>query len=178
MRHPDRPRRADRDALSVGVAWDETEWGQTDGIGPLGIRVAVFEVDGHRTAYVLIDGNNMEPGLKGALLSAIDADAAEIMTTDTHVVNTVDAANQVGDAIEGDQLVEVVTGLVDDAVDDLDPVEAGMATERAEVTVFGTDRTESLAATANAMVSMGGALLLVTVGAAMALSLLVFVFTG
>jgi putative membrane protein len=174
----DRLGAADRDALSVGVAWDETEWTPTDGIGPLGIRVAVFEVDGHRTAYVLIDGNNMESGLRAQLVSAIDADDAEIMTTDTHVVNTVEAANQVGGAIEDDRLVEVVTGLVDDAVADLEPVEAGMATERAEVTVFGTDRTESLAATANAMVSMGGALLLVTVGAAMAVSLLVFVLTG
>ncbi|MFT4911422.1 MAG: putative membrane protein [Natronomonas sp.] len=68
--------------------------------------------------------------------------------------------------------------MVEEATADLEPVAAGMATERAEVTVFGNDRTESLAATANAMVGMGGALLAAIVGAATAVSLLVFVLTG
>jgi len=168
---------ADRGALSVGVARDETEWTPADGIGPLGIRAAVFEVSGHRTAYVVIDGNNMEPGLRERLLAAIDADDAEVMTTDTHVVNTVEATNQVGAAIDPDRLVDAVRALVDEAIADVDPVEAGMATERAEVTVFGDDRTESLAATANAMIGMGGVLLAAIVGAATAVSLLVFVLT-
>jgi putative membrane protein len=168
---------ADRGALSVGVARDGTEWTPADGIGPLGIRAAVFEVCGHRTAYVVIDGNNMEPGLRERLLAAIDADDAEVMTTDTHVVNTVEATNQVGAAIDPDRLVDAVRALVDEAIADVDPVEAGMATERAEVTVFGDDRTESLAATANAMIGMGGVLLAAIVGAATAVSLLVFVLT-
>jgi putative membrane protein len=33
-----------------------------------------------------------------------------------------------------------------------------MASEKTEVTVFGNDRTETLASHANAMISMGGAL--------------------
>ena len=53
-----------------------------------------------------------------------------------------------------------------------------MAAAEAEVTVFGNDRTETLASTANAMVQMGGALLLFVVGAAMAVSLLVFLVAG
>ena len=169
---------ADRDELSVGVAHDDTEWGREDGIGPLGVRAAVFEVSDHRTAYVVIDGNNMDPGLRGRLRSAIDADDAEVMTTDTHVVTTVEATNQVGAAIDHDRLAEAVSRVVEAATADLEAVEAGMATERAEVTVFGNDRTESLAATANAMVGMGGALLAAIVGAATAVSLLVFVLTG
>jgi putative membrane protein len=169
---------APQKALSVGIAHDGTEWDAADGIGPLGIRVAVFEVGGQRTAYVLIDGNNMEPGLRERLIDAIGTDNAEIMTTDTHIVNTVEAANQVGGAIEGDRLVSSVETLVGEAIADLDPVEAGIETTRAEVTVFGNDRTESLAATANAMVGMGGALLAAIVGTATAVSLLVFVLTG
>ena len=169
---------AERGELAVGVASDETEWGREDGIGPLGIRAAVFEVSGRRTAYVVIDGNNMDPGLRARLLAAIDADDAEVMTTDTHVVTTVDATNQVGAAIDHERLAAAVSRLVEAATDDLEPVEAGMATERAEVTVFGNDRTESLAATANAMVGMGGVLLAAIVGAATAVSLLAFVLTG
>ncbi len=169
---------AERAPLSVGVAAAETDWTPEDGIGPLGIRVAVFEVDGKRTVYVLVDGNNMDRGLRERITGALDADEAEVMTTDTHVVNTVSAANQVGDAIDTDRFVELIVELQTEAEADIEPVEAGLASERAEVTVFGNDRTESLAATANAMVQIGGALLLIVVVAAMAVSVLIFVFAG
>jgi putative membrane protein len=165
---------APRDDLALGVAWDRTDWGPIEGIGPLGIRVAVVEVADQRTAYVLVDGNNMEPGLRERLLDALDVDDAEVMTTDTHIVNTVKATNQVGAAIDHDELVSLVARLTDEAVADLEPVEAGMATERAEVTVFGNDRTETLASHANAMISMGGALAAVFLLAVFAVSLLIF----
>jgi len=169
---------ADRRPLRVGVAHDPTDWGPEDGIGPLGVRVAVFEAGNHRTAYVLVDGNNMKPGLREEVLAAVDADAAEVMTTDTHVVNTMEAANQVGGEIEVEELAAVVEDLVAEAEADLEPAEVGMAVEHAEVTVFGNDRTETLASTANAMIQMGGVLLLVVIGGAMATSLLILLLTG
>ncbi|MEF8841931.1 MAG: DUF2070 family protein [Haloarculaceae archaeon] len=165
-------------ALGLGVAWDPTDWDPIDGIGPLGVRVAVAEVDGQRTAYVLVDGNNMEPGVRETLLDALeDVDLAEVMTTDTHIVNTVEATNQVGGAIDVDELVKVLRRLVDEAIADLEPVEAGMATEHAEVTVFGNDRTETLASHANAMISMGGALAGAFILAVTAVSAIVFFLT-
>jgi len=165
-------------ALELGVAWDATDWGPIDGIGPLGVRVAVTEVGDQRTAYVLVDGNNMEPGVREAFIDALDAvDLAEVMTTDTHVVNTVEATNQVGGAIDVDELVGVVRRLVDEAIADLEPVEAGMATEHAQVTVFGNDRTETLASHANAMISMGGALAGAIILAVTAVSVLLFFLT-
>jgi putative membrane protein len=176
---------AEQAPVRLGVAWDETKWGPLDGIGPLGVRVAILEVGDHRTAYVLVDGNNMEPGLRDHIVerltaheSALPADEAEVMTTDTHVVNQVEASNQVGEAIDEDELVAVVERLVADAADDLEPVEAGMASERAEVTVFGNDRTETLASHANAVISMGAALAAAVVLAAMAISLLIFFLAG
>jgi putative membrane protein len=169
---------AEKTPLSVGIASDDTDWTIEDGIGPLGVRVAVFEADGRRTVYVLVDGNNMDRGVREAVVDAIDAEEAEVMTTDTHVVNTVAATNQVGSAIETERFVELVTELVGKAERDLEPVEAGLATERAEVAVFGTDRTEALAATANTMIQIGGALLLIVVVAAVAVSLLIFLFAG
>jgi len=166
---------ADTGDLSLGTAWDPTPWEPRDGVGPLGIRVAVFEVDGQRTAYVLIDGNNMEPGLRDRIVAAIDdVDVAEVMTSDTHVVNTVDAENQVGQNLPDDDLIALVTDLVGEAVADLEPVEAGMATETAEVTIFGNDRTETLASHANVMVSMGGALALAVIVAVLSMSVLIF----
>jgi putative membrane protein len=169
--------RAPREPLSLGVAWDETPWTPAEGIGPLGVRVAVFAAGEETTAYVLIDGNNMEPGLREAIVGRLDAvDTAEVMTSDTHVVNTLESTNQVGDAIAHDDLIERIETLVEQALDDCEPVETGMATERARVTVFGNDRTETLASHANAMVTMGGALAGAVVLALFAISVLVFFF--
>ncbi|WP_247007472.1 DUF2070 family protein [Halorientalis litorea] len=169
---------AKRGRPHLGVAWDETPWEPTEGIGPLGVRVAVLEVADQRTAYVLVDGNNMEPGLREKIVANLDGvDEVEVMTTDTHIVNTVEADNQVGAAIPDDELVALVADLTDRAVSDLEPVEAGMASERAEVTVFGNDRTETLASHANAMISMGGALAAVFILGVFAVSALAFFLT-
>ncbi|CCQ34262.1 putative membrane protein [Halorhabdus tiamatea SARL4B] len=169
---------ADQGTLRLGTAHEETPWEPEDGIGPLGVRVAVVEVEGETTAYVLIDGNNMEPGLREEIVAAIDqVDLLEVMTSDTHVVNTVEAENQVGDQIPGAELIDVIDGLVEDALADLEPVEAGMASEQAEVTVFGTDRTETLASTANAVVSLGAPLAGIFTLAVVAISLLLFLLT-
>lgn len=168
---------APRAQLECGVAWEETPWTPTEGIGPLGIRVAVFSVGGETTAYVLVDGNNMEPGLRGKITERLPTDMAEVMTTDTHVVNTVDSTNQVGGAIDHDELIAHIEALVEEARADCEPVEAGMATERARVTVFGNDRTETLASHANAMVTMGGTLAAALILALMAVSVLIFFLT-
>jgi putative membrane protein len=169
---------AERHPLSLGVAWDPTPWNPLKGIGPLGIRVSVLAVDGQRTAYILIDGNNMEPGLRDYIVDSLPAvDQAEILTTDTHIVNTVKAENQVGAAINHDELLSLIKSLVDEAVEDIEPVEAGMASERTEVRVFGNDRTEALASHANAMLSMGGALAGAFILAITAVSVLIFFLT-
>jgi putative membrane protein len=169
---------ADSGDLRLGTAWDPTPWDPTEGIGPLGIRVAVTEVGESTTAYVLVDGNNMEPGLRDRILDALPdrIDDGEAMTTDTHIVNTVEADNQVGAALPEDELVALVRELTDEALADLEPVAGGMASERCEVTVFGNDRTETLASHANAVVSLGGALAAAVILAAMAVSVLIFLF--
>ncbi|WP_136687217.1 DUF2070 family protein [Halorhabdus amylolytica] len=169
---------AEQGPVRLGIAADETPWDPQEGIGPLGIRVAVVEVDGHSTAYVLIDGNNMEPGLRERIIDAVeDVDLLEVLTSDTHIVNTVEAENQVGGAIPEDDLVALIDDLVGDALDDLESVEAGMASEQAEVTVFGNDRTETLASTANAVVSMGAAMAGLFIAVVVAVSLLLFLLT-
>ena len=163
--------------LELGVAWERGPWEPRDGIGPLGVRVAVTDVDGERAAYVLVDGNNMEPGLREQIVESLPVDVAEVMTSDTHVVNTVEAENQVGDRIDEDELIDLVGDLVDRAIADLEPVESGMASEKAEVTVFGNDRTETLASQANATVQMGVALAATFIISVLTLTLLLFFLT-
>ncbi|MFB6162553.1 MAG: DUF2070 family protein [Halococcoides sp.] len=150
---------AERDSLALGVADGETPWDPHEGIGPLGIRVAVLDVDGQTTAYVLIDGNNMDPGLRDRIVEAIDGpDLIELMTSDTHTVNTVEAENQVGDPIETERLIDLIGDLVDEAMADREPVAAGIASDRVRVGVFGNDRTEALATMGTAVVPFGIAL--------------------
>jgi putative membrane protein len=174
----DRLSTAPESELSVGVGHVETQWEPEDGVGPLGVRVMVTEVEDQRTAYILVDGNNMEPGLRGEILDALDGiDNAEVLTTDTHIVNTVEAENQVGGEIAWDDLIETVVTATERAVADLEPAEVGMATEHAEVTVFGNDRTETLASHANAAVQMGGALAASVIVTSLALSALLFFVT-
>ena len=166
--------------LRMGVAHDETPWTPAEGIGPLGVRVAAVDAGDHTTVYVLVDGNNMAPGVRDGIIETVRSfpavDEAEALTTDTHVVNRVESTNQVGDNLPVENLNEVVEGLTEKALADREPVEAGMASERANVTVFGNDRTETLASHANAMVSMGGALGAAVAFAAVSLSVLVFLF--
>jgi putative membrane protein len=169
---------ADQHSLGLGVAWDPTEWTPREGIGPLGVRVAVAETADHLTAYVLVDGNNMDPGVRERVRDAVEGvDDVEVMTTDTHIVNTVESVNQVGAALDVAELAGLVAELVAEARADCEPVEAGMASERAAVTVFGNDRTETLASHANAMIAMGGALAAAVVFGTVAISVIVFLVT-
>ncbi|SFL00348.1 putative membrane protein [Halogranum rubrum] len=190
---------AERGPLSLGTAWDRTDWTPREGIGPLGIRVAVTEVAEQTTAYVLVDGNNMEPGLRDRIVTALTdetvtrpaeaqpvaadgarrqtVDVVEVMTTDTHIVNTVEADNQVGAALDQDELLDRISALVAEARADCEPVSAGMAVEEVTVTVFGNDRTETLASHANVAVSMGGAFAAAIILSAMVVSVLIFFLT-
>lgn len=164
--------------LELGVAWAPTPWTPDDGIGPLGVRVAVTRVAGVEAAYVLIDGNNMIPGLRADLLEAVrdvtGIDHVEVMTTDNHVVNRTRADNRVGERVDEAELARIVRSIATAARDDVEPVAVGGGTERATVTVFGNDRTETLATQANAALSLGAALAAAVTLFAMAVSVLLF----
>lgn len=143
-------RRASRGHLRVGVAADPTPYGVEDGIGPLGVRVLVTDVDGSTAAYVLVDGNNMVPGLREELRDAVrdaipDLDLVSVSTTDTHAVNQLRSTNYVGGALDGSELASLVAETASEAVADLEPVEAGTATQTATVTVIGEDPIDEIA---------------------------------
>jgi putative membrane protein len=169
----------DQCSFELGVAWDKTKWEIIEGMGPLGIRVAVIKMDSQETAYVQIDGNNMDPGLRDRIIEENElVDEMEIITTDTHIVNTIDAVNQIGQRIPHNELIEKIQELIKEAKEDCEPISAGMASRRTTVTVFGNDMTETLASHANAMISMGGALAAAMVIATISISILMFLFAA
>jgi putative membrane protein len=162
--------------LMLGVAYSPPICTRLEGMGDQGVRVAVVEALGQRTAYIVIDGNNMMQGLREELIGPLPVDEAEVMTTDTHVVNTLSGANYVGQHMDCAMLKDTVVKLVDQAIQDLEPVKSDMEIEIAEdVRVFGSHKIAKLASTANTMVAMGGALAGTIIVAALALTALVLI---
>jgi putative membrane protein len=111
--------------IRVGVAVKGGYSVGAHGIGPEGLRVLVVEAAGSRTAYILFDGNNLVRGLRAPLLDAVKdlVDAAEVMTTDNHVVHEVDGSiNVLGERYPLAALAADVRATVAAAIADLGPV--------------------------------------------------------
>jgi putative membrane protein len=128
---------------------------RVDGFGDQGIETLVVRSGGQTTAYILIDGNNVQEGVRERLLEKALAlvDDAEIMTTDSHVVNTISGKNPVGFRIPSEEIVPFVERSVNEAIGDLTPAEvAGQTVLCEKVKVFGSQRIVQLASTVNAMI--------------------------
>ena len=163
--------------IKLGIASRGPIFGRDEGMGDLGIQVALVEVAEQRTAYVLVDANNMVPNLREIIVSALKVDEAEVMTTDNHVVNSYGGINLLGFKADNGILLKAIIELVDEAQANLEPVRAGMNTQQASgVSVFGSQKTAQLASTVNAIMAMGGALGISVIIAAFAISLLLVIF--
>ena len=114
----------------------------------------VVDAGEQRTAYVLLDGNNMVEGAREFLLARCRevVDEAEVMTTDSHVVNTVTGKNPIGMRVPVTEIAPVIERAVRAAVADLAPARVAASTAWCEgVVVFGSTRITQLASTVNAM---------------------------
>jgi len=130
---------------------------------------------------VLFDGNNMEAGVREAirdfLLSRVDE--AEVMTTDSHVVNTVRGRNPVGLHVPVEEIIPWVEKALSEAFSDLSPAEAAGSTAWCEgIRIFGSHRITQMASTVNTMLIFipfisAGMLLLVFI-----LSVLAYILIG
>ena len=139
--------------IKVGVACENCD----ENVGEFGIRALVTEVCGERTAYILIDGNNMLAGLRERILERIRSSFgitnAEILTTDSHALNTATAFKFVG-ACDASAVESAVLKAVAYAISDIEPVEVGVATKFANVVVFGEHFTAKLLSVVNTIVEM------------------------
>ena len=142
--------------LAVGVSHVRVPFTREQGFGSLGVQALVTDAGGKRAAYVLVDGNNMAPGVRERLLEVVlgYVDEAEIMTTDTHTVNTISGKNPVGYVVPAEEIVPYVEQAIREAVADIAPARVGSATASCEgVVVFGSQRVSQLASTVNAMLA-------------------------
>ena len=129
-----------------------------EGIGESGLKIIVIEVDNQRTAYVLFDSNNMERGFRQEIMDAVsdlEIDEIEVMTTDTHTVNTLSRGyNPVGIA-KREELIEHVKISIKEAIEDLEKVEVGTGTEKIRnLNTFGPKNSTELISTISSVVAV------------------------
>jgi putative membrane protein len=126
-----------RSSFRVGAATVVLkEFTVQDGMGPGGISVIVTEVDGKKSAYVTIDGNNMVSGLREKILSALKElgiDDGEVLTTDTHsvcgMIRSARGYNLVGEAIDHLKLISYIKKATSRALDDMESADVSWRTE-------------------------------------------------
>lgn len=138
--------------LKAGYAHLPLPYTREEGIGDIGLQILVTETGGMTAAYILIDGNNMAQGVREYIRDEVCAlvDEAEIMTTDTHVVNTISGKNPVGLRISPDELVTHVLDGVEQALSDCsDAKAAGSSATCNGVFIFGSDSIAQLASIVN-----------------------------
>ena len=129
-----------------------------EGIGESGLKTMIIEVDSQRTAYVLFDSNNMERGFRQEIMDAVsdlEIDEIEVMTTDTHTVNTLSRGyNPVGIA-KREELIEHVKISIKEAIEDLEKVEVGTGTEKIRnLNTFGPKNSTELISTISSVVAV------------------------
>jgi putative membrane protein len=144
--------------LRVGVGSRRDVATPQEGIGSEGIQALVTEVAGRRTAFVLFDGNNMIPGLRDKIrerLANLLADV-EVLTTDNHSVNvTLGGFNPVGLGFDHGILVDATEQAVKDAITNLEPAEAGIASGHVDdLYVMGPESATRLTTSVNSTIAV------------------------
>ncbi|MFW9830279.1 MAG: DUF2070 family protein, partial [Candidatus Thorarchaeota archaeon] len=122
-----------RGTPSIGVAVRrETGFSEAEGMGTEGITVTVIELKGQKTAYVLIDGNNMIVGLREKIVQALVphiVEAAEIMTSDTHQTAAISSHNgysPIGEEIPHQKIIAIISELTNEAISSLEPAQVAI----------------------------------------------------
>ena len=123
-----------------------------DGMGAGGITAIVIQVENQKIAYVVIDGNNMAPGLREKILTRLSVwgfAASEVFTTDTHAVTASITGGQgyhpVGEAMDHELLIQYITQAAKKAEANLESCTAGCRTFIVpQVRVIGEERLKSI----------------------------------
>ncbi len=130
--------------MKLGIGIDKDPGFGEEEIGYSGIRTALIEVNGHITAYILVGGNNVFPGLREKVIEEvknIGIDNVELMTTDSHEVNNLSSGETpVGTTINHKEIIEKIKRTVEKAIKDKEPVQCGsVSIDIKDVNVLGKD---------------------------------------
>lgn len=133
------------------------------GIGAMGVKVTVVKVDKQKTAYVLIDGNNMIDGLRETIETALKHHVNEVVvaTTDNHDVNSLTSdLNPVGEKIDHAKLTEACKTATLAAINSMERVKVGtyMGVMR-DMEFLGPGKPEQILSASRAFISLSKVML-------------------
>jgi len=163
--------------LRIGAAHMAVPYSREEGFGDQGIQALAVSAGGQTTAYVLFDGNNIQEGVREVIRDRFIGvvDEIEVMTTDSHVVNTISGTNPVGLRIPVESLVPLVENALNDALADIAEADvAGSTVECEKIVIFGSQRIAQLASAINAMLSLIGPVSIALLLLAFLLSLIAY----
>jgi putative membrane protein len=123
-----------------------------DGLATGGITAIAVKVGAQKTAYIVIDGNNMVSGLREKIQTALTSagfQESEVFTTDTHAVSAVVVGprgyHPVGEAMNHAALINYITQAAQSAASKLEPSKAAAFSFTVpKVRVIGGDCIENL----------------------------------
>jgi putative membrane protein len=129
-----------------------TEFSLKAGMGAGGITVIIVQEEKQKTAYIIIDGNNMAPGLREKILDnlrGLGFDICEVYTTDTHAVTASVTGRQgyhpVGEVMDNTLLIQYIVEAAKKAEANLEVCRAGCRTFIVpHVRVIGEERLKSI----------------------------------
>ncbi|VVB66933.1 Uncharacterised protein [Candidatus Norongarragalina meridionalis] len=152
------PPQASQKPFKLGISSATLPFTREQGVGAMGLRVAVFEIGGKRGCYVLVDANNALPALRSRVLSLIKRhgfDYGDLMTTDSHSVNTLSGVtNPLGLRTDQTRLLAAIDAAIHRAAEDAEPCTASFAEQRVRLQVFGANRQSELITAINSTVSV------------------------
>jgi putative membrane protein len=128
------------------------EFNLKDGMGTGGITAIVVQVEKQKTAYVVIDGNNMISGLREKILAALTSvgfGESEVFTTDTHAVSAIVTGRRgyhpVGEVMSHEILTRYICEVAKKAEANLETSKAGcIHFVVPQVRVIGETRLQSM----------------------------------
>lgn len=145
--------------LRIGCAHNPlVEISKDDGVGQSGLKVMVVEVGGERTAYIVLDSNNMKIGFRARIMDALadlDVQNMEVMTTDTHFVNTLSGGHNPVGTHKGDEIIAAIVQCTKDAIDDIEDVEVASDVAKIEgIKTMGPLHSTELVTTISSIVAV------------------------
>ncbi|HEV2118808.1 MAG TPA: DUF2070 family protein [Candidatus Bathyarchaeia archaeon] len=143
---------ARRSPFKTGSASDPlAEFGLEDGIGPGGLSSIVVRNGNQIVAYLTIDGNNMQTGVRERILEDLETvgvSDGEVMTTDTHLVTGLVRSSlgyyPVGAHVDIGLFTQKVRETVQRAIEAMDESTAGFSNFSIEVRVLGSETFQTI----------------------------------
>ena len=145
--------------IRVGCSSDPMDnISKEDGVGQSGVKVMVVEAGAQKTAYILLDSNNMIIGFRDVILEKVKTlglDYAEVMTTDTHFVNTMSGGhNPVGTKLQ-DEIITAILKCTQEALNDMEDVSVGCKVANIkDIKTFGPLNATELVTTISSIVAV------------------------